>query len=86
MSMSVQNGPTKEPWWKLLIKWTVIIYGVGAVLTFIISLVIFVSALTSISRGVDLAIFYAVLWPLFIILLFRVASDASLNHCILSRG
>lgn len=70
-AMSDENVPANDPWWKVAIKWTVIIYGIGAAITFLISLVVFGSALTSISQALGLAIVYAAFWPLFIILLFR---------------
>ena len=69
--MSDKNVPINDPWWKLVIKWTVIIYVGGAVFTFLMTLVVFGSALTSISQTLGLATFYAAFWPFFIILLFR---------------
>jgi hypothetical protein len=54
--MSHEHVPIYEPWWKLIIKWTVIIYGGGAVITFLISSVIFGVALTSIVQALALAI------------------------------
>jgi hypothetical protein len=69
--MSDKNVPINDPWWKSLIKWTVIIYGGGAAITFLISVVVFANALTSISQALGLATFHAAFWPLFIFLLFR---------------
>jgi hypothetical protein len=54
----------------LVIKWTVIIYGGGVVITFLIGLGIFGGALTSFFQAFVLATFYAVFWPLGIVLLF----------------
>jgi hypothetical protein len=68
--MSDENVTINEPWWKLVIKWTVIIYGSGAVITFLISLGIFGGALTSFFQAFVLATFYAMFWPLGIVLLF----------------
>ena len=69
--MSDKNVPINDPWWKLVIKWTVIIYVGGAAITFLISLVVFGGVLTSIPQALGLATFYAAFWPLFILLLFR---------------
>ena len=68
-TMSVQKPPTKDPWWKLAIKWTVIIYGVGAGITFGFTLLIVSGGLTSFPQALFLALMAALLWPLGIVLL-----------------
>jgi hypothetical protein len=47
------------------------LYVGGAAITFLVSFVVFVGALTSISQTLGLAAFYAALWPLFVSLLLR---------------
>jgi hypothetical protein len=69
--MSPENAPIKEPWWILIIKWTVIIYAGGAAITFLIVLLIVGTALTSIGQALGLSILYAAVWPLIVLLLFR---------------
>jgi len=69
--MSDENAPASVSWWQSLIKWTVIIYGGGAVLTFLVGVAVFGGALTSISQVLGLATFYAAFWPFFIVLFFR---------------
>ena len=64
-----QNAPTSQPLWKLIIKWTVLIYAGGAAITFVMGLTIFAGALNSIVQALGLAAFYATLWP-FLIFIF----------------
>jgi hypothetical protein len=53
--------PINEPWWKLVIKWMVIIYGAGAAITFVLSFVIYSGGITSIGHVFALSIFTAAL-------------------------